>query len=58
MAVGIKMAVSTDIALCSLVEVPDVSEILAVVSRTLKMEAARTSATSVNTYQPTRRNNQ
>jgi hypothetical protein len=51
------MAVFWVVAPCSLVEVTNVSEVLAASITALMMEAARTSETLVNVYQTTRRYN-
>jgi hypothetical protein len=52
-----KMAVFWVVASCSLVEVYDVSEVLAASIIALTMKTASTSETSVNFYQTRRRNN-
>jgi hypothetical protein len=53
-----KMAVFWVVAPCSLVKVTNVSDVLAAsIIRAMTMEAARTSKTSVNFYQTTRRYN-
>jgi hypothetical protein len=51
-----KMTVFWDVALCSLVDVYDVSEVLAASIIRAMMKAASTSEASVNFYQITRRN--
>jgi hypothetical protein len=51
------MAVFWAVAPCSLVESTNVSEVLAASIFALMMEAARTSETLVNFYQPARRYN-
>jgi hypothetical protein len=55
-AASMKMTIFWDIAPCSLVEVTDVSKVLAAIIA-LMMEKTSTSETSVNFYQSTRRNN-
>jgi hypothetical protein len=55
MAVSTKMAVFRVVAPCSLVEVSNISEVLAAI--TLMMEAVSTSDTSVNFYQTAQCNN-